>query len=351
MNSRFLFFTGIVCVLLAVTVGSLTAQSAGNKRIGTAAGSELLIPVGARDMAMGGASIATSWGIDAVHWNPAGLSRMSGSAEAMLSTMAYIADIRVNYGAVGLKFGGFGSVGFSIKTLDVGDILLTTTDDPEGLAGRTFSPSMVVLGFTYARSFTDAITAGGNIKLITENMQRVTGSALAIDVGIQYHGVAGFKGVQLGVALKNVGPQMTFDGPGLLRLATPTDSRRPTQYFQTKAASWELPTSIELGLAYAREMGEAASYNFSGSYTNNNLALDSYKVGGEVMYKMSSISLAARGGVELLDKGDLDEQIFGPAAGFGFTYKTTGIDLGLDFAYRTVDFFESNKMFSLRLGF
>jgi hypothetical protein len=351
MKSRFLLFIGILCVLIAGTVGSLMAQDVGNKRIGTAAGSELLIPVGARDMAMGGASIATSWGIDAIYWNPAGLSRMTGSAEAMLSTMSYIADIRVNYGAVGLKFGGFGTVGFSIKALDVGDILLTTTDDPEGLAGRTFSPSIVVLGLSYARSFTDAITAGGNLKLISENMQRVTGSGFAIDVGIQYHGVAGFKGVQLGVALKNVGPQMSFDGPGLLRLAEANDSRRPTQYFQTKAASWELPTTIELGLAYTRDVGESVNYNFSGSYTNNNLALDSYKVGGEVMLKMSSLTLAGRGGIELLDKGAQDDQIFGPTAGFGFTYKTPGIDLGLDFAYRSVDFFDSNQMFSLRLGF
>jgi hypothetical protein len=350
MKSRFLTIS-FVCVLIASLVGSSAAQNINNNRIGTAAATELLIPIGARDMAMGGATSATTYGIDALHWNPAGLGRISGSAEGLLSTMSYIADIRVNYGAVGINFGGFGSVALSVKALDFGDIPLTTTDDPEGIAGRSFTPSFVTVGLSYARAFTDAITAGGTIKLISENLQRVTGSGVALDFGVQYRGVAGFKGVNLGVALKNVGPQVSFDGPGLLRRADPEDSRRPSQFFQVKAASWELPTAIEIGVAYDRSMNEALSYNFNGSYTNNTLALDSYRVGGELVYKFSNLVVAGRGGIELLDKGELDEQIFGPTAGFGFIYKTTGIDIGIDYAFRTVDFFDNNNMFSLRLGF
>lgn len=350
MKSRWLYIT-LICVVIASMVGSAAAQDVKNKRIGTAAATELLIPVGARDMAMGGATSATTYGIDAIHWNPAGLGRMEGSAEAMLSSMSYIADIRVNYGAVGFKFSGFGSVAFSVKAMDFGDILLTSTDDPEGIAGRTFSPTYVTMGLTYARAFTDNITAGGSVKLISENLQRVSGSGLALDIGVQYRSVAGFKGINMGVALKNVGPQVKFDGPGLLRLARAEDSRRPTQFYQTKAASWELPTSIEIGLAYDRSLNEDLSYNFNGSYTNNTLALDSYKVGGEVTYKFNNLVVAGRGGIDLMDKGTDDEQIFGPTAGFGFVYKSTGIDIGIDYAYRAVDFFDNNNVFSLRLGF
>ncbi len=353
MKSRFLYIT-LVCVVIACMAGSLAAQTAdvANKRIGTAAATELLIPVGARDLAMGGAAAATTHGIDALHWNPAGLGRIGGSAEGLLSSMSYIADIRVNYGAVGLNFGGFGNIALSVKALDFGDIALTTTDDPEGVAGRTFTPTYVTIGLSYARAFTDAITAGGSLKLISENLQRVTGKGIALDFGVQYRGVAGFKGVNMGVALKNVGPQVSFDGPGLLRRADPEGSRRPSQFFQVEAASWELPTSIEIGVAYERPMNEALSYCASGSYTNNTLALDSYRVGGELEYKFSNLVVAGRGGIELMDKGADDEHIFGPTAGFGFIYKTTGIDIGIDYAFRAVnDFFDNNNMFSLRLGF
>ncbi len=361
MKNRFLFPVTLFCVAMAVLAGSLAAQvhepfatGSGlfkNQRIGTAAATELLIPVGARDVAMAGASMASSIGVEALHWNPAGLGRMSGSAEGLFSSMAYIADIRVNYGAVGINFGGFGAVALSIKALSFGDIPLTTVDDPEGIAGRTFSPSFVVLGFSYARAFTDAITAGGTIKLISENMQRVTGSGVAIDMGVQYHGVANVKGLNLGVALKNVGPQVNFDGTGLLRLAKAENGKRPTQYYQSKAASWELPSSAEIGMTYQRQLNEEISYSINGTFTNNNLALDGYKIGGEVAYSMGSLKVAGRGGIELLNKGAADEQIFGPAVGVGFTYETPGMDITIDYAYRTVDFFDNNNMFSVKLSF
>lgn len=361
MNKRSLFAVLTLCLAWAVMLSGVAAQntigpSTGgegvqNKRIGTAAATELLIPVGARDMAMGGSGLATSSGIDALHWNPAGFGRLSGSAEASLSTMKYIADINVNYGAVGINFGSFGSVGLSIKALDFGDIPLTTTDDPENVANRTFTPSFVTLGFSYARAFTDAITAGGTFKLISENFHRVSGTGFAVDIGIQYRGVAGFKGVNLGVALKNMGPQVNFGGPALLRLAQASDGRRPTQYYQSNASSWELPTSIEIGVAYERNLNDNLTYSVNGTFANNNLALDGYRGGAEVAYKMDKLRLAGRGGIELSDKGELDEQIFGPTAGFGFTYYSTGLDITVDYAYRSVDFFESNNMFSLKLGF
>ena len=99
----------------------------------------------------------------------------------MFSSMAYIADINVNYGAVGIKFGTFGTIGFSIKSLNFGDIALTSVDDPNGVAGRTYSPSFVVTAFSFGRQFTDAITVGASFKLISEQMHRVNGSGFAMD--------------------------------------------------------------------------------------------------------------------------------------------------------------------------
>ena len=179
----------------------------------------------------------------------------------------------------------------------------------------------------------------------------MSGRAVAFDIGIQYHGVAGVNGLKLGVALKNVGSQVTYDGTGLLRLALAEGGARPTQFYKSQAASWELPSSVEIGLSYGRTMGESMSYNLNSSFTNNNLALDSYKVGGEVVYEVGeSLAVAGRGGIDLLDKGADDTQIFGPTMGFGIIYRA-GVDITVDYAYRTVDFFESNNMFSLKLGF
>ena len=354
MNYKKLHFLISIFAALALTVSSVSAQQPDvkNNRIGTAAASELLIPVGSRAMAMAGATIATTTGVNAIHWNPAGLGHMDASAEGMFSTMSYIADITTNYGAIALNFGGFGKLAFSVKALDFGDIPLTTTDDPEGFAGRTFSPTFINVGLTYARQFTDAIAAGVNFKIISESMQRVAGNGFAVDVGVQYHGVAGFDGVNLGVAIKNFGPRVNFDGTGLLRQAQATDGRRPVQYYASEAGSFELPSSVEIGLAYENKINDQLSWNVAGAYENNNLALDGYKVGGEVSYNVGmSLALAGRAGIEANDKAADDADIFGPSFGFGLTYMSPGVDITIDYAYRSVDYFNNNNMFGIRLGF
>ncbi|MCI0693378.1 PorV/PorQ family protein [candidate division KSB1 bacterium] len=353
MKKSFVFTFLLFCVMMAVMVSSLSAQQEGrNKRIGTAAATELLIPVGARDLAMGGASMAVSQGVDAIFWNPAGLARQTNAAEGTLTTMSYIADIRVNYGAVGIVFSGFGTIGLSVKTMDFGEIPLTTNDDPENLSGRTYSPTLLNVGLSFSRAFTDAITAGATFKVVSEKLGRVNGSGFALDLGVQYHNIGGLKGLHMGVALKNIGPQVSFEGPGLLRTATSRDGRRSEQFYSSKAASFELPSSVELGLAYSRSINESLSWTVNGTFANNNLSLDGYRGGGELGYKSGSIGFAARGGIELSPtESGVDEQIFGPTAGFGLSYAAPGIDLTLDYAYRQVDFFSSNNMFSIKFGF
>lgn len=358
MKKSFLYTFLLIGVMMAVMVHSLSAQEGRNKRVGTAAATELLIPVGARDLAMGGASLATTSGVDAIYWNPAGLARHGGSAEGMFSTLSYLGDITVNYGAVGINFSGFGTVGISVKSLDFGDVPLTTNDDPENTSGRSFSPTFLTLGLTYSRAFTDAITFGTSLKLISEKMARVNGSGFAIDLGVQYHSIGGLKGLDLGVAMKNIGPQVKFDGSGLLRAGTATNGDRPEQFYSSKAATFELPSSVELGLAYTRKMNETMTLGVNGTFANNNLGLDGYRGGAELAYTGERVGFAARGGLELspdagqdLNSNVIDDSIFGPTFGFGLNYKAPGIALTLDFAYRQTDFFNSNKMFSLKFGF
>jgi len=351
MKNRVVYSFVLLCVVMAVVVSSLRAQETQNQRIGSAAAPELLVPVDARGLAMGGSCIALAEGVSAIHWNPAGLGHLGTSAQAMFTSMAYIADIRLNYGAVGVSFGGFGVVGVSVRSFSFGDISLTTNDDPEGLMGRTFSPTFITVGLTYARAFTDAITVGGTVKAISETMARANGSAMAFDLGVQYRNVAGVPGLNLGVALKNYGTQMSFGGSGLLRRATSSDGRRPEQYYKSDAASFELPSLIEMGLAYKRDLTEDLFAVVTGSFVNDNMALDQYRIGGEVGYTMDKLRFFGRGGMEFSPKSDMDEVIWGPAVGAGLYYAAPGISFMLDYAYRQTEYFNDNSMFTLTFGF
>jgi hypothetical protein len=348
MRKKLLLAILLTCLALVVVATSASAQ---NKKIGTAAATELLIPVGARDLAMGGSNIANSVGAEAIYWNPAGLGRMSNSAEAMFSSMSYIADIGVNYGAVAGRFGEFGAVGLSVKSLSFGDIPLTTNDDPENTSGRFFSPSYVTVGLTYSRALTDAISVGGSLKIISEQIAEVSSSGMALDFGVMYNGLAGVRGLHLGVAVKNIGPQMKYDGPGLYRLAVASDGTRPEQRYKSEAAGFELPSVVEVGLAYGSTVGDNMTWNLSGSFMNNNLYYDEYRLGGEVGFNLESIKLFGRGGYGFVPQAESNANLFGASFGAGIVYSTGGIDITLDYAYRQVQYFSANNVFSVKLGF
>jgi hypothetical protein len=348
MKKRFLFGAFILCLSLVMIVQTTMAQ---NPRIGTAAATELLIPTGGRDFAMGGASIASSNGVEAIHWNPAGLSRLTGSAEGMFSTMTYIGDIKVSSGAVAATFGTFGVLGLSLKSLDFGDIPVTTIEDSENRSGATFSPSYIVLGLTYSRLITDATSVGVTVKLINESIPRASSSGIAFDLGLQYSGLFEMRGLQLGITVKNIGPEQKWDGSGLLRNATSSDGNRPEQKYKSEAAGFELPSLIDIGLSYTNKI-KNFNYLVSTSYTNNNLYVDEYRIGGEVGTSFDQLSIAIRGGYSFLPQiTESSDRIFGPTFGFGISYLTEGTSISVDWAYRKVELFDGNNVLSLKIGF
>jgi hypothetical protein len=276
---------------------------------------------------------------------------MAHSAEGMFSNMTYIADIAVNYGAVGASFGDFGVIALSVKSLNFGDIPLTTEDDPENTSGRFFSPTFVTVGMSYSRALTDAVSAGITAKIISEQIDRVNSSGFALDFGVQYRGLVGISGLNLGVAVKNIGPQMKYDGSGLYRSARPTEGQRPEQRFKSEAASFELPSIVEIGLGYSGTMADNMLWNLTGSFTNNNLYLDEYRLGGEVGITMESLRIFGRAGLSMVPQAEEKENIFGSTFGFGFGYMAAGLDITLDYAYRQVEFFDANQVVSVKLGF
>jgi hypothetical protein len=347
MKQKAIFAALLLCTAVMLLAVPALAQ---HQRVGAIAAPELLIPVGARDMALGGSSIATTQGVEAMYWNTAGLGHMMGGAEAMFSSMTYLADINVVYGAVAGKFGSFGNVGFTIKSLSFGDIPLTTEDDPENISNRFYSPTFVTVSAAFARPLTDAITVGVGIKLISEKIDRISASGFAFDFGVQYDGVVGVKNLNLGLAVKNIGPQMQFAGPGLYRQADPTLGNRPSEYMLLQAAEFELPALVEIGLAYDYTLADNLNASVSGSFVNNNLYFDSYNAGVELGYSVEDLKLFVRGGYSMVPQNQ-DNDIYGATMGAGIMYNLGGVNMVLDYGYRQVKYFDANQVFSLKFEF
>ena len=336
---------GVIWIVLVLFLASLPVYAGDADRIGTAAGTQVLVPVGARDLAMAGSDIVFTKGTDAIYWNPAGLSNMTQKAAGMFSTVNIFDDIRVNYLAVGAGMGKFGHIGFSIKAFDFGDIPLTTIEDMDGSNGRTFSPTFSTLGLTYSNKLTSTINVGITTKLIYESAPRVSATAVAFDIGLQYKNLAGLKGVSFGVVIKNIGSNMQYRGTGLMQ-EVKVNGRN--EFMRRGAASDQLPASMELGLSYNYKVMEDNNIILSGVFKNNNVQNDEFRFGMEYNYKNF---IMLRGGYLYMVNTPAEDVVYSFSLGAGLQYKLGNTMLGIDYAFRNVQYFDASNMFTLHIGF
>ena len=337
----------LAALLVTLLLAAACFAGAGN-RAGTNGASELLIPIGARDIAMGGASASTSFGIEGLYWNPAAVAKSKYATAVYFSHMTYLADIGVNYGAISTTFEGFGTVALSLKSLSIGEIPVTTTTYPDG-TGQTFTPQFFTLGLSYARELSDRVVVGLTTNLISERMGDVSASGLALNIGVLYDNLAAVEGLSLGVAVKNIGPQMRFDGSGLLVQASVAGQNRPAQFYQVEAASFELPSSIEFSLGYRRSLDGVNNVMLATAFQSNNFSDDEYRIGAEYSYQDL---VFLRGGYNFAQRQSEERQyLFGPSFGVGVRTALGSLELSVDYAFRKVDVFDNNHVIGLRLGF
>jgi len=346
---RIIQYALLILAALSFVWGDGSAYAAGYNRAGTAAAPELLIPVGARDMALGGSSIANTSGIEALHWNPAGYARGQATASAMFSTMSYIADINVNYLAAGARFGSFGALAVSLKALDLGNIPVTTETQPDGTGG-TLSPTFFSLGLTYAREMTDRIAIGTTVHYISNSMGRVSASSVSFSAGLQYLNLGNIPGLDMGVAIKHIGQRMSFQGPGLLYRGTLLQQSRSPSFYKVEASSADLPSTFEIGLGYRYPMNELGQLNFGTMFQHNNYTYDEYKAGVEYVY---NDFLALRGGFVYAASAEDDTYPFGTSFGLGLNVGRGGRlqEARVDYAYTSVDHFDALNTLTFQVGF
>lgn len=319
----------------------------GGNRTGTGGAAQLLIPVGARGVALGMANIASASGVEALYWNPAGVAKMNNSVDVTFSHMNYLADIGVEYGAVSAAIADFGVLSLNLKSLSIGDIPVTTVRDPDG-TGRTFTPQMLTAGISYSRMLTDQIGVGITTNIITESLGEVSTTGVGFNIGLLYNNLAQIKDLSFGIVMKNLGPNLQFDGSGLLVNADVTDFQRPPGFVQINSAPFELPTSFELGFAYKPMADETNSLLTLATFQHNNFSGDEYKLGLEYGFQNMFF---VRGGYDLSPESQTADYIYGLTAGVGVNYQMEGLGVRFDYAYRDVKYFEANHIFQISLGF
>ncbi|MEO6884079.1 MAG: PorV/PorQ family protein [Bacteroidia bacterium] len=360
MKKSYKFLTPALLIGLAALMP--TNLFAGNPdRAGTAGATELLINPWARSSGWAGANTAMCQGIEASYLNIAGLA-FTPQTELIFDHTNWLVGTGIGINTFGLsqRVGKTGVIGFNVMSMDFGNIMITTTDNPEGGLG-TFSPSFVNLGMSYAKAFSDNIYGGINMKVISEAISNVSAKGVAVDAGVQY--VTGpTNNIHFGISLKNVGPTMVFRGDGLsFRTALPNGNPF-NMTVEQRSQEFELPSLVNIGAGYDINFSKDSSalktqrLTIAANFTSNSFSQDQYQLGLEYgfrSYLMLRVGFCYENGIfDAIDAGRLTAYT-GPTAGFtvqlpfGHAKKST---FSIDYSYRASDPFQGTNTIGARIS-
>ncbi|MEZ4910953.1 MAG: PorV/PorQ family protein [Saprospiraceae bacterium] len=341
MNIKF-----YISILAIIVCGSL--MYGGNPdRQGQAGASELLMNPWGRSAGLHSMSTSSATGVEAMRINVAGISRINRFEIGVSNNRLYSgSDLNLNSFGMVTRLGETGALGVEFSSLNFGDIPITTNLQPAGTGG-TFSPGFFQLGIGYGFTYANKISVGLLFRGISESVIDVSAFGWAVDAGVQY--VSGEKdNFKLGIALRNVGSPMQFGGEGLsVRRPNPDQAYGSYQInYDYRAASFELPSLLNLGVSYDIYFKEDLFLRTLGNFTSNAFSQDQVGVGAELSFK----NLAILRGAYKTDLGeniDGDNIYTGFAGGFTANLPFNGNNISFDYAYRSTNPYKGTHNFTI----
>jgi len=342
-------------LLFALLICSITSQSlqAGNPdRQGEAGAYELLMNPWAKSAGLHTMTTATITGVEALRVNVAGLSRIN-KTEVNMGHALYLqgTDIRLNAFGIAQRVGESGSFGFSIMSVDFGDIRETTVNQPEG-TGTTFSPQFFNIGVGYSHTFSNKISVGAAFRVVSESIADVSAMAFAVDAGVQY--VAGDQdNFKFGISLRNIGSRMTYRGEGLAVQAPSPNSSGYELTFSQRAASFELPSLLNIGLAYDFLFNHHR-LRVLGNFTAHSFSQD--QIGGGLEYALNEVFMLRAGyKYEFGSENDIEGPIYtglsaGASVAIPLSKEKKNTRLGIDYAYRATKVWNGTHNIAVRIA-
>ncbi len=344
MKTHKLILIMLALIVVPCAINAQNVKSNVSKK-GTTAVPFLSISQGARGMAMGGASVVTASDATGMYWNPAGITDTRGSSFIVDHT-EWLASIKYNFVAGAVNLGDIGTIGLSFTASDIGEMKVTTVDQPEG-TGETFSFSDIALSAAYAIKLTDKFSIGISPKFIYERIWRMSASAFAVDVGVKY--VTPFDGVTLGMCISNFGQKMQMQGNSSIVLYDPdpttvgNNNKIPTNL---STDEWSLPLNFKFGVSYKALSDEVNKLTLEADASHPSDDYESVDVGAEYVF---NDFIALRGGYRSLFLADSET---GLTLGVGVTQELIGaMQISFDYAYQDFGRLKNVQKFSVAVNF
>lgn len=371
---RFTKSRWILAVAFAGFVPAVAAaqeSNADNVGYGTTSAEFLLLGANARGTALGGSYVAVATDVGGVNANPAAIALMTRPG-AQFSQFNYIADTKLNWGAIAFPFGGGSKAfGLQIGTFGFTNQPVYTPANPDG-TGELYDVSETFAALTFAQNFSDRFSVGITAKGVFDQLGEASGTAFALDFGTHFHSNLNGKPIRFAFTLTNLGTSLKYEGDAI-RTSSPRDSidgvdpiANLPQPSTLRTSGFSLPTTFRVGLAYDilsagnnrftimgefnQQRSNKAAFGFAGEFAAN-------KLGG------TGFGVAARGSFSSTPANKYQSDFFGVgvdkasgegsqgiAFGGGLNYASANFSLGFDYAYRKMGLLGTTNFFTVSLG-
>lgn len=340
---RFGIASVILCIIAVSGAGDLMGQGMLEERTKLAqTGMQFLsVSVDARAAAMGDAMTAQDVSSVAMFYNPASMASMNHSVHVALGRNQWIAGINHNLASIAFRpaNGAYGTVGFSLLSVDYGELLGTIRSDTEqGFTDTgTFSPTSLAAGVGYAREISDRFAVGAHVKYARQALgssvmsinnagnrteQDNSVSTMAVDFGVLYR--TGFRSLNFAVSARNFSRELTY-----------------------AEESFELPLSFQVGVAmdlmdFTAFDQNIHSFMIAADAMHPRDYMEQARVGAEYVF-MNTLALRA-GYVFPVDEQSIN-------LGAGLQLALGGIGFGFDYTYTEFGTLGNVNRLSLQLSF
>ncbi len=326
-NTHTLIFLKQKIIPAWIVLSLIMGQSV--SKVGTTASQFLKIGVGSRAISMGGAFTAIANDASAAYWNPAG-AVYTRNLQALFDHTDWFLDINHEFVSALLSFGNMGTFGVTISYVHMGEMLVTTTRDPEGETGEKFRVGSYSGMITYARKLTDRFSVGFNGKFINDFIYNSSASGFAIDVGTLYQ--TQWDGFMLGMSISNFGTKMQMTGRDLL-IQTDLDPglHSDPEHLNSNLATdrFDLPLLFRFGVSYTHSLLDPRIlFTFALDALHPNDNTESLNLGSELNFGQR---VFLRGGWRHLGQKDAED---GLTLGGGVHVQLGGITYQLDYSWQ-----------------
>jgi hypothetical protein len=222
---------------------------------------------------------------------------------------------------------------------------------------------MTNLGVSYSKSFSNSISAGVTARLVSEGIPDVSASGMALDAGVQYTttlipkvGSLKRNDFKFGVSVRNIGPDLQFDGDGLSYKAL-IQNGNFDKTMEVKTDVVKLPAMLNMAASYDIRLDKTQGVydnrlTLAIGFTNHSFSANQTTISAEYGFKDLVSVRAGYCYQEGVFSADTRTSAFtGPFGGLSYDWNIDDNNIvSLDYSYRATNPFNGVHSFGIRIG-